>query len=127
MFCILFETDLGEDFTFECYEIDHKSPVIIPPIKIRYKYSYIKEKNRFTIPSRSKRGNGIFVDVCPLMGVPSDIKEHKKLLLKAKLLMPLHVILDGFLHINPKGIKNSLKKYEKYDKIIYTKSYWSKI
>ena len=105
--------DLDSDFTFECYEDDGKSPVIIPPIKIRYRHSYIKDKCRFTIPNRAKRSNGLFVDVCPLLGVPKDKKEHKKLLLKGKLLMPWHVLFDGLLRINPKWIKNSLKKYEK--------------
>ena len=107
------KNDLDSDFTFECYEDDGKSPVIIPPIKVRYKFSNIKERNRFTIPNRAKRSNGLFVDIGPFMGVPSDKKEHKKLLKKAKFYMPFHVILDGFLHINPKFIKNKLKKYEK--------------
>jgi len=106
------KNDLGDDFTFECFEVDDRAAVIIPPIKIRYKHSYIKERNHFTIPNRTKRGNGLFVDVCPFMGVPDNKKEHKKLFVKSKLLMPFHVLGDIF-HINPKRIKCSLKKYEK--------------
>lgn len=107
------KVDLGDDFTFECYEVDPKVPVIIPPIKIRYKFSYIKERNHFTIPNRSKRGNGIFVDVCPFMGVPENIKEHKKLLIKSKLYMPILVLFEGIFHITLNKMKSSLKKYEK--------------
>ena len=46
------------------------------------------------------------------MGVPSSRKEHVKLFRKAKLLMPIYIFLDAFLHVNPKGIRKSLRKYE---------------
>ena len=76
-FMEVLKSELSEDFTFECYEVDDRCNVLIPPMKIRYKNSYIKEKNSFTLPNRTKRGNGIFVDVCPFMGVPEKEKEHK--------------------------------------------------
>ena len=107
------KSDLGDDFTFECYEVDDRCSVLIPPIKIRYKHSFIKEKNDFTLPNRTGRGNGIFVDVCPFMGVPQDIKEHKKIIFKSKWRMPFYVFLDAFLHINPKWMKKKLKKIER--------------
>ena len=47
------------------------------------------------------------------MGVPSERKEHVKLLRKAKRIMPLYVIADAFLHINPKGTRRKLREYEK--------------
>lgn len=104
--------DLGEDYVFECYETDNRYNVLIPLMKVRYKYSYIKEKNHITLPNRCKNGDGIFVDICAFMGVPEDKKKHKKLFWKSKLMMPLMVLLDSFLHINPKCMKKSLKKYE---------------
>ena len=105
--------ELGEEFTFECYEVDDRCNVLIPPMKIRYKNSFIKERNNITLPNRTKRGNGIFVDVCPFMGVPNIRKAHKKLFWKGKLMMPIMILLDSFLHINPKCMKKSLKKYER--------------
>lgn len=107
------KNELGEDFTFECYEVDDRCNVLIPPMKIRYKHSYIKERNSFTLPNRTKRGNGVFIDVCPFMGVPENIKEHKKLIRKSKWMMPIYVFLDALLHINPKHMKKSLKRFEK--------------
>ena len=112
-FVEVLNNELGSDFTFECYEVDKRANVLIPPIKIRYKNSYIKEKTRFTLPNRTKRGIGIFVDVATLMGVPEDLKEHKKVIRKSKLWMPIYVFLDAFLHINPLFIKRKLKKYER--------------
>ena len=112
-FVEVLKDELSDDFTFECYEIDDRCNVIIPPMKIRYKKSYIKERNSFTLPNRTKRGNGVFVDVCPFMGVPEDVKEHKKLIWKSKWKMPIYVFLDALLHINPKHMKKSLKRFEK--------------
>lgn len=103
--------DLGDDFSFDCEDVNKRYNPLIPAFKVKYKHSYIKEKNSLTLPDHSDC-KGIFVDICLFMGVPSSLKEHKKLLTKSKLLMPLYVILDGFLHLNPKGIRKSLRKYE---------------
>ena len=105
------KNDLGEDFVFDCDEVNKKYNPLIPAFKIKYKHSYIKEKNRITLPDHCDC-KGIFVDVCYFMGVPSNEKEHKKLFWKSKLLMPFYVLLDGFLHLNPKNIRKSLRKYE---------------
>ena len=107
------KSDLGDDFTFECFEVDNRVPIIIPPIKVRYKHSNIVEKNHITIPNRTNRGNGIFVDICPFMGVPSDIKEHKKLIFKTKIRMPWLVLLEGIAKLNCLKTKSRLKKFEK--------------
>lgn len=105
-------SDLGEDFSFDTEAINPRYNPLIPHIKVRYKYSSIKEKNRFTLPDHTDE-KGLFVDVCLFMGVPKDKKEHLKLIRKSKLLMPIYVFLDAFLHINPKGIRNKLRRYEK--------------
>ena len=107
------KTELSEEFTFECYEVDERCNVLIPSLKVRFKNSFIKEKNHFTLPNRSGRGNCIFVDVCPFMGVPENKKEHRKLINKSKIMMPFYVFLDAFLHINPIRMKKRLKDIEK--------------
>ena len=105
------KNDLGEDFTFDTEAVNPRYNPLIPAFKVRYKHSFIKEKNHFTLPDHTK-DRGLFVDICLFMGVPSDKKSHCRLLNKSKLLMPLYVFLDAFLHINPKGIRKSLRKYE---------------
>ena len=105
--------DIGEDFTFECYEVDNRSVVVIPAMKVRYKHSFIKEKNNFTLPNRTKRGNGIFVDVSPLINVPNNEKEHKKLIWKSKWSLIPFMLFETLLHINLKGLKKRLKTFEK--------------
>ena len=106
------KNDLSEDFTFDCERVNKRYNPLIPALKVRYKHSYIKEKNRFTLPDHTN-DRGIFVDICLFMGVPSIRKEHRKLFNKSKFLMPFYVLLDAFLHINPKGIRKSLRKYER--------------
>ena len=104
--------DLGDEFSFDCYEVNKKYNVLIPNFKIRYKNSYIKEKNTLTLPNRCKNGDGIFIDVVSFMGIPEDEKEHIKLLKYAKRRMPLYIFLDAFLRIHPFGMKRKLKKFE---------------
>lgn len=106
------KNDLGEDFTFDCEAVNKRYNPLIPAFKVRYKHSFIKEKNHITLPDHTK-DRGIFVDICLFMGVPSDVKKHKRLFVKSKLLMPFYVLLDGFLHLNPKAIRKSLRKYER--------------
>ena len=104
--------DLSDDFTFDCELVNPRYNPLIPALKVRYKHSLIKEKNHLTLPDHCDN-QGLFVDVCLFMGVPSERKEHVKLLRKAKRIMPLYVIADAFLHINPKGIRRKLREYEK--------------
>ena len=103
--------DLGEDFVFDTELVNPRYNPLIPALKIKYKHSQIKEKTRFTLPDRCEN-HGLFVDVCFLMGVPDNKKEHLKLIRKSKLLMPVYVFLDAFLHINPKGIRKKLRQFE---------------
>lgn len=104
--------DLNPMFAFEGYEVDKRYNVLIPTFKLRLRDSYQKEKNWFTLPNRCNTGSGFFVDICAFHGVPEDIKEHKKLLRKAKCSFIPYVFLDAFLRIHPFAIKKSLKKYE---------------
>lgn len=105
--------DLGEDFTFDCYEENKRYNVLIPTFKIRYKHSYIREVNQPTLPNRCKNGDGIFIDVVAFMGVPSNEKEHKKILKYSKRRMIPYVVLDAFLRIHPYTMKKKLKAFEK--------------
>ena len=105
--------DLSKEFYFDCEATNKRYNPLIPFMKIRYRNSYLKERNRFTLPDRQKECRGLFVDICFLMGVPPKKKDHLKLIRKSKLLMPLYVVLDGFLRLNPRLIRKSLKKHER--------------
>lgn len=114
--------DLSDEFYFDCDKVTKRYNPLIPAMKIRYRGSYLKEKNRFTLPDRQKECRGIYVDVCFFMGVPVKRKEHVKLFRKSKILMPIYVLLDGFLHLNPRLIRHSLRKYERKCAEIYKDS-----
>ncbi len=103
--------DLSEDFSFDTELVNNRYNPLIPHVKVRYKHSYIKEKTRFTLPDHTKE-RGLFVDICLFMGVPQNLKEHRKLISYSKRYMPLYVFLDACLHLNPKGIRKKLRKYE---------------
>ena len=113
--------DLSDEFTFDCEKVNKRYNPLIPAFKIRYKASYIKEKNRFTLPDRTK-DRGIFVDVCLFMGVPESVRKHKRTFIKSKLLMPFYVFFDAFCHLNPCLIRKSLRKYERKIAIKYKDS-----
>ena len=105
--------DLGEEFSFDCYEDNKRFNVLIPTFKIRYKNSYIKETYWWTLPNRCRNGDGIFIDVVALMGVPEDKKEHYKLIRYSKRRMPWYVTLDAFFRIHPYHMKKKLKEFER--------------
>ena len=107
-----FKKDLDPKFSLEGYEIDKRYNVLIPTFKLRLIDSYQKEKNWFTLPNRCGTGSGFFIDICAFHGVPSDIKEHKKLLKLAKNTFIPYVTLDAFLKIHPYSLKKKLKKHE---------------
>ncbi len=105
--------DLSDEFSFDCYEDNKRFNVLIPTFKIRYKNSYIHETFWYTLPNRCKNGDGIFIDIVAFMGVPSDVKEHRKLLKYAKNRMVGYVISDAFLRIHPFKMKKKLKEFER--------------
>ena len=106
------KNDLGEEFSFDCYEDNKRFNVMIPTFKIRYKNSYIKETFWYTLPNRCKNGDGIFIDIVALMGVPEDKKEHYKLIKFSKRRMIIYSALDAFLRIHPYKMKKKLKDFE---------------
>ena len=106
-----FKADLSDEFVFDTEAVNPRYNPLIPHIKVRYKNSFIKEKTRFTLPDRCDN-HGIFVDICLFMGVPESKKAHKRLIRKSFMLMPLYVVLDAFMHLNPKCIRKSLRKHE---------------
>ena len=105
--------DLGEEFSFDCYEDNKRFNVLIPAFKIRYKNSYILEKFWYTLPNRCKNGEGIFIDIVAFMGVPSNPKEHYKLLKYTKRKTLSYVICDAFLRIHPYRLKQKIKEFER--------------
>lgn len=107
-----FKKDLSDKYTLEGYEIDKRYNVLIPTFKLRIKDSYQKETNWFWLPNKCKNGSGFFIDICAFMGVPEDKKKHKKLLKKAKRMMPWFTLVDAIFRINPGLMKKSLKKHE---------------
>ena len=58
-----FKKDLGDEFTFDCYETNHRYNVLIPAFKLRLKNSYILEKNHICLPNRCRNGDGFFIDI----------------------------------------------------------------
>lgn len=105
--------DLGEEFSFDCYEDNKRFNVLIPTFKIRYKDSYILEKFFYTLPNRCKNGNGIFIDIVAFMGVPEDKKEHRKLLKFTKRKTLGYVLADALFRIHPYKLKEKIKNFEK--------------
>ncbi len=111
-FVAAFKEDLSDDFVLDTELVNPRYNPLIPAMKVRYKHSSIKEKNRFTLPDHTDC-QGIFVDICFFMGVPSDLKEHRKLISFSKRRMPWYVILDAFLHVDPKKLRKELRDYER--------------
>lgn len=117
------EKDLNKDkFYFQCYENDKDYNVLIPTMKIRKKNTYIKEENWLFLPNRCISGDGLFIDVVAVMGVPENKKEHRLLLNFSKKRMLPYIIQDVFFHKNPLKIKKELKEFEKYVALKYKKS-----
>ena len=110
--CEACEKDLGEEFSFECYENNKKYNVLIPTGKFRLKNSYLKEISALTLPNKCGTGATLFLDVCAFIGVPEDPKEHIKLIKYSKRRMPWYVFTDGILRLNPYRLKAKLKKFE---------------
>lgn len=117
-----FKKDLSDKYALEGYEIDKRYSVLIPTFKLRIKDTYQKEANWFWLPNKCKNGNGFFIDICAFMGVPEDEKKHKRLLRKAKLMMPFYCFIDAVFRINPRLMKRSLKKHERKNAIKYKDS-----
>ncbi len=105
------KSDLSSDFTFDTFLVNERYNPLIPAIKVRDKYTYIKEANRFTLPDHTKE-RGLFVDICLFMGVPKEEKEHLKLIKYSKRKMVPFVIGDAFLHLKMKWMRKLLLKFE---------------
>ena len=104
--------DLSDDFTFDCHFTNDRYNPLIPALKIRDKYTYIYEANRFTLPDHTK-DRGLFVDVCLFIGVPESEKEHRKLIKYSKNKMVRYVVGDAFLHLKMNNLRNKLLAFEK--------------
>ena len=104
--------DLSKDFTFDCYLTNERYNPLIPAIKVRDKFTYIKEANRFTLPDHTKQ-RGLFVDVCLFMGVPEDKKEHLKLIKYSKHRIIKYVVGDALFHFKMRRTKRHLYEFER--------------
>ena len=117
-----FKKDLSDKYTLEGYETDKRYNVLIPTFKLRIKDTYQKEANWFWLPNKCKNGSGFFIDICAFMGVPEEKKKHKRLLRKAKWMMPWFTLVDALFRINPRLMKRSLKKHEAKNALKYKDS-----
>ena len=106
------EEDLSKDYVIDTYLTNSRFNPLIPAIKIRDRHTFIKEANRFTLPDHIKE-RGLFVDICLFMGVPSNPKEHRKLIGFSKRRMIPFVIGDAFLHLPMKCMRQKLLKFER--------------
>ena len=104
--------DLSKDFTFDCYLTNDRYNPLIPAIKVRDKFTYIKESNRFTLPDHTK-DRGLFVDICLFMGVPKEKKEHLKLINYSFWKMPKYIVGDALFHLKMNGTRRKLLEFEK--------------
>ena len=117
-----FKEDLGEEFSFDCYEDNPKFNVLIPTFKLRYKNSYIKESFFFTLPNRCQNGDGIFIDIVAFMGVPENKKEHYKLLRYTKNRTVGYVLADALFRVHPYKLKKKIKTFENAVAVTYKDS-----
>ena len=107
------KNDLGDEYSFDCYEDNKKYNVMIPTFKIRYKNSYIKERFYYNVPNRCGNGDGLFIDVVAFMGVPEDINEHRQLIKFSKRRTLRYVFSDAFFRIHPYRLKKQFKEFER--------------
>lgn len=107
------EEDLSDDYVCDCFETDNRYTVLNPTMKIRYKHSYIREKNYKRLPNRSRKGDGIFIDVCAFSWAPKSNKTHKILRMNSFLITPYYLFMDTLLKINPILNKKRLKRFER--------------
>ncbi|NLZ16038.1 MAG: LicD family protein [Erysipelotrichaceae bacterium] len=113
-----FKKDLGDNFTFDCYETDERYNVLVPTMKVKRKDTYLKEKNWFTLPDRIHSCDGFFVDIVAFIGMIND-EEHIKFLKRSKRRMLPYVICDAIFRIDPKRLKRKIKAEEKEAAIKY--------
>lgn len=96
--------DLGKDFYFDCFEIDHRyNPIMGPTMKVRKRGTYIEEVN-VLLKNRCRRGDGVFVDVIIYDSISENKISDEIHRTVIRLLMPILVLLDN-LHINPVFLK----------------------
>lgn len=105
LFVEAMKKDLGEDFYFDCYDIDKRYNTIMgPTMKVRKHGTYIEEVN-FLLKNRCKRGDGIFVDVIIYDNVSENKFIDEVCRSVVKIVMPFIVLFDN-LHINPIPLKS---------------------
>jgi len=105
------EKDLDKKFYFQCFERDKRYNTIMgPQMKIRKRGTYIIEANKW-LKNRCKSGDGIFVDVVIYDNIAESKFKDQVARTIVKLCMPLIVIADNILRINPKMLKSFVHNY----------------
>lgn len=104
--------ELPDIYYFDCYENDHRYNVLLPTLKIRYKNSYIKEKNDFVTKNRCP-GSGLFIDIWTFMGVPEDHHEHTRIVKQMRKYIVPYFLKDVIFHTSCEKMKEKIKAKEK--------------
>lgn len=102
---------LPDNYHIDCYENNKKYNVLVPSIKLRIHNTLLKDTS-FMLPNRISEIDNIFIDICFFMGVPSEVKEHKKALWFTKRKVVPYVISDYFFRKQPYKLKTKIKKFE---------------
>ena len=103
--------ELKDDYIVDTKATNPRYNPFIPAIKIIHKYTKINEASRLTLTNHNNY-KGLFVDICLFMGVPSDLKEHLKLIRKTKRKVLPFVLADAFLHLPLKKSRERIYKLE---------------
>ncbi len=104
-------TELGSEYTFECFEVNKKALVTGPNMKIKKKNTYIKEVNQQLF---NKCGcNGIFIDIFILNHVAEKKYVDVCYRMINIILMPIIIFFEN-LNINPIILKKAYVALDKY-------------
>lgn len=103
-FMKVLETDLPEEYVFQCFDTHKEYNVTIPSMKIRKKGTFVEERN-VLLSNKCRDGNGLFIDVF----VYDFVSENKVIdfcnRVPEHLLMPVICLFEN-LQVNPIKLKS---------------------
>jgi lipopolysaccharide cholinephosphotransferase len=97
--------DLNPNYYFQCFETDKKYNVMIPPMKIRIRNTYIEEVN-VLLKNRCLSGDGVYIDVDMFDHVSGNKFIDELFRFPIRFMMPVMVLLDN-IGINPVWFKKA--------------------
>lgn len=112
-----FEEENSSKYIYQCYESDKKYVVTYPAMKIRKKYTYIKEQN-VLLQNKCNECDGFFIDVFIISGVSKN-KIYDFITRSINIILSWIIILLENLELNPRILKTifiwNAKTYDKYN------------